>query len=45
MVVCLPWRTLAAAIRGIIAACIYSREYVDPRIIKIGRYFVFFEIA
>jgi len=45
VVVCRPWRTLAAAIRGIIAACVYSREYVDPRIIKIGQNFVIFEIA
>jgi len=45
MVVCRPWRTLAAAIRGIIAACVYNREYVDPGIIKIGRNFVIFEIA
>ena len=45
VVVCRPWRTLAAAIRGIIAACVYNREYVDSRIIKIGQNFVIFEIA
>ena len=45
MVVCRPWRTLDTVIRGIITACVYSREYVDPRIIKIGRNFVIFEIA
>jgi len=45
MVVCRPWRTLAAAIRGIIAASVYNREYVDPGIINIGRNFVIFEIA
>ncbi len=45
MVACRPWRTLAAAIRGIIAACVYNREYVDPGIIKIGQNFVIFEIA
>ena len=45
MVVCRPWRTLIAAIRGIIAACVYNMEYVDSRIIKIGQNLVIFGIA